>query len=203
MKLVIVRHGETAYNKAERYMGHLDIGLNKIGKEQVRKLAARLAKEKFDYIYSSDLSRSVQTLDAVRPHFVNVPVILDDKLRERKLGVFEGLYKNQATWDSIPGNPLTRKPSKGESLSEMRDRINKFLKHLRDRHLGENILILTHGGVMRIMHHLFTRESLLDSFNRYRFENTAICIYDLSLQKPQVICFNDIAHLGSGSTLGE
>jgi broad specificity phosphatase PhoE len=203
MKIIVVRHGQTGYNKDRRYMGHLDVGLSKDGQEQARRLAERLAGEKIHFIYSSDLERAKQTLGHITTKHGNVPVHFDPQLRERKLGAFEGKLRSEVDWDSVPGNHLAKKPPGGESLSDMKGRVNRFLKHLKDRHRGETVLLVTHGGTIRVINHLLMRESLVESFERYKIKNTAVCIYDMTDKKPRIICFNDASHLDGAQALSE
>ena len=94
-RLVLIRHGETAWNRATRIQGHTDIPLSPLGLAQAERLAEALADEPLAAIYASDLSRARQTADALaRVH--ELPVRLDAGLRERAFGRFEGL-----SWDEI------------------------------------------------------------------------------------------------------
>jgi probable phosphoglycerate mutase len=196
MIIIAVRHGLTEFNKDGRLMGGAsDFGLNREGKEQARKLGDRLAAEQINFIYSSDLIRCLQTLEPFRQMNSHLPIKHDAQLRERDFGSYEGVMRDELDMDSITRKSLTARPPGGESLTDMKHRVNRFMKHLKDRHKGETVLLVTHGGVMRMMHHLFTRESLQESYDKFAIQNTAVCIYDLSERKPKVLVFNDISHL--------
>ncbi|XP_030844449.1 fructose-2,6-bisphosphatase TIGAR isoform X2 [Strongylocentrotus purpuratus] len=95
--LTFVRHGETEYNKKGLLQGQIDIPLNETGLKQADALGRYLAKERFDRVYSSDLSRCVQTTEGVirnatvpRPNMVK-----DARLRERSFGEGEGLSREE------------------------------------------------------------------------------------------------------------
>ncbi len=90
MEILLVRHGETDWNRARRMQGHIDIPLNTEGLRQARALGAALASEKLDAIYSSDLQRARVTAQAVADVH-QMTVVIDEQLRERCYGVFEGL----------------------------------------------------------------------------------------------------------------
>ena len=89
-RIIAVRHGETAWNVETRMQGQLDIPLNEKGRWQAARVAAALAEEALDAIYSSDLLRASQTADALS-HAQALPLVVDRGLRERCFGVFEGL----------------------------------------------------------------------------------------------------------------
>ena len=90
-RLLLVRHGETAWNADGRLQGHLDIPLNDVGRAQARRLAAALADERepIDIIYSSDLARALQTAQAVADAS-RAPMIATSALREGDFGACQG-----------------------------------------------------------------------------------------------------------------
>ena len=90
MEILLIRHGETDWNRARRMQGHIDIPLNNEGLRQAKALGAALASEKLDAIYTSDLQRAKLTAQAVADIY-QMPLIIDEQLRERCYGVFEGL----------------------------------------------------------------------------------------------------------------
>lgn len=90
IEIILVRHGETAWNAERRIQGHCDIPLNAEGERQAAALARELASEALDAVFSSDLRRAAQTAQAIAsPH--GLPVRMDFELRERRFGAFEGL----------------------------------------------------------------------------------------------------------------
>ena len=89
-EFIVVRHGETAWNAQGRIQGHLDSPLNEEGLAQALLVGDRLAREPFAHLYSSDLGRALQTAQPIADHSGR-PARIDARLRERNLGVFQGL----------------------------------------------------------------------------------------------------------------
>lgn len=152
--LTLIRHGETTWNAAGILQGHLPSELSPLGHLQAQAVARRLARmPPFDAIYSSDLLRSLQTADyliALRPG----TVIHEPRLRERSMGVFDGL-----TWEQVqsrfPDEYADYKTGRldfampeGESSQRVYDRVITCINDLAARHAGRRILIFTHGGVL-------------------------------------------------------
>ena len=92
LEIILIRHGETAWNKEQRMQGHLDIEINAEGQRQAQALAACLAHEPLDAIFSSDMQRTQQTI-APLATTRGIVVQLDAQLRERCYGGFEGLRR--------------------------------------------------------------------------------------------------------------
>ncbi|NJO82567.1 MAG: histidine phosphatase family protein, partial [Blastochloris sp.] len=88
--LWLVRHGVTDWNEQKRYQGHSDIGLNDTGKRQAQQIAQRLASEKLHVIFSSDLTRAMETAEIIAaPHKLTIQP--EPNFRETNFGLFEGL----------------------------------------------------------------------------------------------------------------
>ena len=140
--LLLVRHGETDWNAERRWQGHADVPLNERGREQARALAEQLAGESVDAIYSSDLSRARDTADILGAR-LDVPVVVDADLREIDVGPVEGLTAEEsAAFDGWQGEPQ----------EEHSERVFAAIDRIADRHPGERILVVTHGGSMRRVH---------------------------------------------------
>ncbi|HEV8601094.1 MAG TPA: histidine phosphatase family protein [Patescibacteria group bacterium] len=195
MKLFTIRHGETSYNAQGKYMGHTDIALNALGKRQAQAAARVLNKYKFDFIYCSDLKRTKQTLKEVLQFHKNTPVIYDESIRERKLGELEGVRGQDWDWDLLPGSFMKRKPRGGESLDEMKRRIKRFLEKLRKDHSKDTVLVVSHGGTMRMIHVILAGGSVVKLFKTFKFQNTAVCEYEISGSKVKIHQFNETKHL--------
>jgi len=156
--IILVRHGETDWNRLGRLQGHLDIGLSALGHEQARLLAARLAHEqaageRFDACYSSDLSRARQTAEPLA-RALGLGVSLMPQLRERNYGVFQGHDKAQIgtvfpeayrLWQSRDPDFA---PAEGESQQAFYDGVCLALSALARRHAGQRIICVAHGGVL-------------------------------------------------------
>lgn len=159
VRLILVRHGETPWNKANKLQGKIDILLNKNGVRQVRKTAAKLKKsgEKPMIIIASPLARAMQSASIIST-MLGVPFTINKNLSERDFGRLEGL-----TWKEINelyGPNFQEKDRKqqydyrvygGESVREVRKRILNFMDYAKKEYDGKTILIITHAGVLRYL----------------------------------------------------
>jgi probable phosphoglycerate mutase len=159
--LILIRHGETAWNAERRLQGHLDIALNLEGERQAAALAGALRHEKFDLIVSSDLQRARQTADAVAARH-DLPVQLDPALRERCYGGFEGLLYADieqrfpvefAAWQGRDiDSALPPGVNRGESFREFNERVTTAIHRWAAAHPGKTLALVAHGGVLECAH---------------------------------------------------
>lgn len=152
-RLVIVRHGETAWNLDTRIQGHTDIPLNERGLWQARQAGLALRDEGIDAIYSSDLQRAAQTADAIA-QACGLTVTLDPTLRERHFGRFEGFTHDEivARWPEEGRRWRQRDPAYGpdggETLIDFYERTVGAARRLALAHPGQTIALVAHGGVL-------------------------------------------------------
>ena len=159
-RICLVRHGETQWNTHRRLQGHLDIPLNATGRAQATATADALRAERFTAIYTSDLARAQQTATAIADTG-HPPPSATPALRERHYGVFQGLTHDEArvrhpdAWQRFRArDPAFVLPGNGESLTQLHQRVAALLETLRERHRGEQVLLVTHGGVLDIAHRI-------------------------------------------------
>ncbi len=150
--LLLARHGETDWNGERRWQGHSDQPLNDTGRSQAAELAASLAGAQVAAIYSSDLARARETAEIVAER-LGLPVVVDAGLREVDVGNWSGL-----THDEIPqlhpeGFARWQDGGHGweggESYDELGVRAVATLLRLAERHHGETVLVVAHGGTIR------------------------------------------------------
>ena len=155
-RLLLTRHGETDWNAEGRWQGHSDTPLNERGRQQARELAAQLAG--VDVVYASDLARARETAE-IAARELGLDVILDDRLRERGFGVWEGLTSEEieerfadahARWKS--GNGFGA--DNAEPFDVFAARIHAFLEDVLGRHPDADVLLVAHGGSIRVIHAL-------------------------------------------------
>jgi probable phosphoglycerate mutase len=150
--ILLARHGETDWNRENRFQGHADPPLNETGRAQAAQLATALAAEPLAAVYSSPLRRAFETAQILAaPHgLVPVPV---DALREVDVGSWEGLTRAEieerfpeqfARWRGYEAGW-----EDGESYEEMSRRVIAGLLELATAHEGERILAVSHGGPVR------------------------------------------------------
>ncbi len=166
-RIIVIRHGETAWNVDTRIQGHLDIPLNDTGRRQARRLGLALSGgPPLDAIYTSDLSRAHETARAAGDA-TGAPVILETRLRERRFGAFEGRTFADIEVELPEQSLRWRKrdpefaPEGGESLIQLRERVVGTATELAARHAGGHIALVAHGGVLDILYRTATGQDLL------------------------------------------
>jgi broad specificity phosphatase PhoE len=157
--LLLVRHGETDWNREGRWQGGSDTRLNEVGREQANALAATLDGT-IDTIYSSDLARARETADIVAAK-LGLEVQLDDRLRERRFGSWEGLTNPEIEERYADAHRRWRAgegpgAEDAEPYDAFAKRISAFLQDVLARHQGDEVLVVTHGGSIRLIHALAT-----------------------------------------------
>jgi len=165
MRLALVRHCEVDEKYKNCYNGHNDIGLSKKGKAQAKELAKTLDALEFDAVFCSDLRRAKDSIKA-STHATNI--IYTDKLREKSWGVHEGLsyeqivakegleYRDFLQWiDVLDGEPYE------DYIKRVKEFFLEFLPSLQK----EDILIVTHAGVIRVLICILDDISLQEAFN--------------------------------------
>lgn len=156
-ELILIRHGETDWNRELRFQGHIDAPLNATGQIQAARLAARLADETIDHLVCSDLLRTRQTAAPTARQFA--PTLpagpeLDAALREQHFGIYEGLTAADAqrehaeawtAWSQF--HPDYALPG-GESAVQFHARTVGALRRIAAAHAGRTVAVVTHGGVL-------------------------------------------------------
>jgi broad specificity phosphatase PhoE len=154
--LLLARHGETDWNRDGRWQGHSNTRLNEEGRRQARELAEQL--DGVDVVYSSDLARARETAEIVAGR-LGLEVRADRRLRERGFGAWEGLTFEEIERDF--GDALGRwQTGEGfgaddaEPFEAFAARIHAFLDEVLRAHPDENVLVIAHGGSIRVIHAL-------------------------------------------------
>jgi len=198
-KLLLVRHGDTELNDTGRCYGCSDVGLSAAGFRQAERLRDRLAREKIDAIYSSDLSRALVIAEIVAAKH-QLEVIVCAELREINLGKLEGLtYAEinqlypEATKLWSERSPELRHPG-GESFDEFNNRVSKFLGRLEKHAPEETILIVAHNGSLRLLIcHLLGIES--QHWWQIHLDFASLSILETYPQGTILSLLNDVSHL--------
>lgn len=152
----LMRHGEVANGGERRYNGHIDVDITQNGVEQMYRLAGLLDGKKITAVYSSDLIRSTKGA-AIISERIGISHTPLTELRERSVGAWEGLTAEEirerfpeqyAAWRK---DLLNYRPPGGECLVDVRERIMPVFKRLVASHPGQEIAMLLHGGVNRVI----------------------------------------------------
>lgn len=206
-RVIVIRHGETEWNKTGKWQGHEDSPLTDNGLEQAHAAAKQLQRYPVNAIYSSDLGRAMQTARIIAtPH--NLEVQSDSRIRERRLGIFQGLtlqemkqrypvetkrHQSEDSTYSLPG---------GESKQQQFDRCVCCFNELAENHPQQTIAIVTHGGVVNCLFK-YVMGLPLEKPRNYILFNTAINIFSYTDGEWGLHTFGDINHLHQLKTLDE
>lgn len=166
-RFCLVRHGETNWNVERRLQGHTDVDLNERGIAQAAQMAKAIKaiNLQFDVLYTSDLQRAAKTANAIEKLF-NTKAIVDSSLRERHLGVLQGITTEEAPqfdaelWKSHISRDIDQELRGGESIAQLAQRVQKALEKIRLQHLGQTILMVSHGGTLDMMYRLASNQAL-------------------------------------------
>ena len=197
---ILIRHGETDWNREARMQGHADIALNAQGLAQAEQVAAALQAERFDAIYSSDLSRAQDTAAKICAQQTGLQLQLSPALRERHYGIFQGRTlaeveaEDPAAADRWRRRDANCAPEGGESLPEFAGRIQAWLAQAASVHSGQNICVVTHGGVLDVVWRM-AHGLALDTPRAWALPNTGINRLRFSAGAWQIISWAEVGHL--------
>ena len=203
--ILLIRHGETAWNAVRRLQGHIDIPLNEEGQRQAAALADALAAEPLHAVISSDLQRALRTAQAVAgQQAVQHTVQQDPQLRERCYGVFEGmLYADiertyPAEFAAWQARDIDAVMPAGERVAES---FRQFFQRCIDgigawaaSYPGRTIAIVAHGGVLECAYRAATGMSL-DSPRDFQVKNASINRFAFDNGKLALQSWGETAHL--------
>ena len=177
-EIILIRHGETEWNSQKRMQGHSNSDLSEVGRGQIQELGELMKNVSFDHIYSSDSLRARQTAEAITQYSGHT-LQFDQRIREKNLGVFEGLTSTEAKerhpeiyrlFKTAGANYVI---DEGESTQQLLERALEFIEEIRLRHPQERVVMVTHGGVVRVlMKHALGLS--IDSPTRFIIKNTGI-----------------------------
>jgi len=154
--VILVRHGQSQGNAEGRFGGHTDTPLSSLGRKQAEATAKTLAAEKVNAIYSSDLRRAVETATPLAA-LTRAPLLRTDSLRERSVGVMEGLTFAEAAaqhpeqYQALLQRDFDHVLLGGESYRQMLDRAAARLDETIQKHRGGRVAIFTHTGTICIL----------------------------------------------------
>ncbi len=198
-RLLLVRHGESELNSAERFCGQSNVELSANGIRQAEQLRDRLATQKIDTIYTSNLRRASTTAEIIASGH-QLDIVTCAELDEINFGEFEGLtfeeisrrFPEVATqlvnWEIRPRFP------KGENVDELNNRVVKFLRRLEKHAPEETILIVAHSGPLRLLI-CNLLEIELQHWRQFRLDLASLSIVETYPGGAILSLLNDISHL--------
>jgi len=198
-RLLLARHGETELNSSERYWGRTDVTLSAAGLRQAERLRDRLATEKLNAVYSSDLRRASLTADTIASRH-KLEVIICPELREIDFGQLEGLTFDQigrlypdVTRLWMERSPELKYPS-GESIYQLNNRVSDFMRRLEKHANEETILIVAHSGVLRTLACQLLGIELQHRW-QIRLDLASLTVIETYPQGAILTLLNDVSHL--------
>ena len=197
--ILAVRHGETEWNLVGRMQGHSDSPLTATGVRQARLLAEGLAGKRVDILYSSDLGRALRTAEIIAGR-LSLDIQVDPRLRERQLGVMEGLTRQEfaarfpqdaAQFNS--GDPDYAVPG-GESARQRHGRCVACAEDLARRHAGKRLLLVGHGGTLCSFFYKATNTALTEP-RRFSVLNASVSSFRVDGGQWLLDTWGETAHL--------
>ncbi|MBW1698555.1 MAG: histidine phosphatase family protein [Deltaproteobacteria bacterium] len=200
MRILIVRHGETEWNRIHRFQGRSNVPLNQTGKQQAEALAIALKKEPLSAIYTSPLTRARQTAELIKTYHPAVQLFEEKGFIEMDLGDFDGMFapdwaseypQYRKAWME---NPSRVKMPGGESLQQVQQRaVGSLGRIIRQHSAGVTILVCTHNFVIcGILCHALGMA--LDRFREIKQGNGALNILRKEGERYRVETLNDLSH---------
>jgi alpha-ribazole phosphatase len=199
LEIILVRHGETAYNANETFRGRADVPLNETGLKQAKLLGEYLSHEKIDHIYSSPLKRAVTTAEAIATA-QKIKVKLAENINDLDCGEWEGLtlkevqQKYEDIYQDWVDTPEQVKIPGGESLADVRNRALPFVKDAVTRCPEGKIVLVSHRAVNKVL--ICALLGLDNSmFWSFKLDTGAITRFSYDGVKTVLIGHNDTSYL--------
>ena len=202
-EIIIIRHGETEWNKTGRFQGHSDVPLSAEGRAQAAALGRNLALDHVDAIYASDLTRAMETAAPLAKRF-GLEVISDPLLRELNFGAWEGRHFNDVNAENPNAmknfytDPEQADIPESEPFPEFQHRVAGRVREIVAQERGKRIVVVSHGASIRILladilampiRSIWHISQLNTAVNKIRFEDDEFAIVTL---------MNDTSHLRAG-----
>jgi len=200
LRLYITRHGETQWNTEGRMQGWKNSNLTERGRMNAAALGKSLQNVEFKKVYCSPLDRTKETTELILKGR-NVEVVYDENLKEINLGELEGL--NQEKIKNIYpefqshfwNNPQDYVPISGESFYDVKDRVTKALERIISENQEGNVMIVTHGVVLKTIHAYFKNLSMDRLWDPPFIYDTSLTIVEIETGIAKIIVEGDISHI--------
>jgi len=199
LHLYIVRHGQTEWNLAGKFQGSQDSPLTELGKQQARQLGERLKGVTWDGIYASPQKRAHETAKLICPE-EKEQIILKDDLKEMCFGDWEGRHHENVAkeepfqWEAFLQSPDTYVSSTGEDYQAVEARVLRALQEIVEKHPAGNVLIISHGIVVKLLMLHFEGRDLVTLWNPPEIRNTSLCKIALSEGQSEILLYSDTSH---------
>ncbi len=179
MKIYSTRHGQTDYNKQDIILGTTDLELNATGLQQAKELAEHIYSSEIaiDVIISSPMKRALKTAQIVA-ELNGLEIIKDGRLREWNYGNYEGKHRTAEGFNQNKREFGVKMGECGESLLQLSHRVYSALDDVRTKFSDKNVLIVSHGGICRVIETYFNNLTT-EQFSNWFMGNCQLIEYNL------------------------
>lgn len=199
-RFYLVRHGQTYWNQENRMQGQYETELTPLGESQAIALGKKLKDVEFGAVYSSPLKRTMRTTELILGKR-KLPIIQNDALKEIHMGDWQGILIDDLKKDFPEeidifwNHPEQYARSTGETYGEVRKRAGKFMEETAAAHPNQNILVITHGALLKTLYTYFKYQPLAEIAHATHPQSTALAIVEKRDGVWNVMSWNDIDHL--------
>ncbi|SHK29835.1 phosphoserine phosphatase PspA [Thermocrinis minervae] len=200
VRLYIVRHAESEWNPICRYQGLLDPDLSPRGEKQAELLGKEFSHINIDAIYSSPLRRTLKTAKAIAKNH-NIEVIEDKRIIEIDHGLWSGLLQEEVKerfgedFKLWLEEPHKVKFPEGESLEDVRQRVESFLEDVKRKHWDQSIVVVSHTVPIRVMYCILLGVPL-SVFWSFGCDNASYSVVHMEERRNVIMKLNMTCHLG-------
>lgn len=197
MKVILVRHAQTQWNRAGMIQGQQDSPVTERGERETTALLAALEDEGYaaESVFSSPLARARSMGEQLAALF-QAPLVIDAALMEQSFGRYEGLSTQdlRAEADALFAHDAAFCPPGGESLAQAVQRMLAFLQHQHSRAAHKTLCVVCHGHVTQGLLALL-KEGSLENFARYAQPNASYAVLEMAEEKCEVLRWGVATHL--------
>jgi len=176
-RIIVVRHGLTDWNEQGKLQGSTDIPLNNNGRKYAKETREILDGIQFDAAFSSPQIRAMETCEIVLGES-GVKISVEDRLREREYGEYEGKIKGEFDYKSIWLVKNDGHHGEGvEDIGCLKKRTYELLDEIKEKYFGKTVLVVTHGGPARLINYYFNGEPKDGNYFAFTQKHSGFCEY--------------------------
>jgi broad specificity phosphatase PhoE len=206
LTLYLTRHGETEWNVQKRMQGWQDSPLTEKGRKDAVLLGKRLESVELDAIYTSTSGRTVETAELIRGERL-IPMYHHENLREINLGDWEGKTHDEITefdpiaYEHFWNKPHLYLPERGERFIDVQTRALNVIQDIVNRHPSGNVLVVTHGVVLKTLIAYFKNMPLAELWTPPFMHGTSLTIVQAANGTFELVTVGDVSHLEMDASL--
>lgn len=198
-RLYLTSHGETEWKVEGRLQGRQNSLLTKMGREQAGWLANKMSELPLDLIISSPSPRTVETAEIIREQR-EIPIVQDEHFLEMNIGQWDGLLKEDIEkyeperFRAFCEQPHLFKADTGEDYYQVRERVLPWLKHILSDYKNQNILIVSHNIVLKVILGYFEKKPIERLWEGGEIWDTSLTVIELENENGKILSVSDTSH---------